>query len=124
MPFDNFFWGHQVSKILIIIVVDPRPAASQLRSSQFTPSALQNFAIPSRDVITMVATVNGGVAYRNQMIPMFAEELRNSKHEGDIYEIFLRTHYRFAMRYLNQIPEFCSTLTQKLSLKNIFKSQP
>ena len=69
----------------------------------------------------MAVTVNAGTAYRNQMIPMFAEELRNSEHRGDIYEIFLRTHYRFRNCYLNHVPEFCSTLTQKLSLKNIFK---
>ena len=105
-----------------IFVADPIPGASQLHESGFKPTAMQNFAIPSRDMITMVATVNGGVAYRNQMIPMFAEELRNSTHHGDIYEIFLRTHYRFQTRHLNQIPLFCSTLTQMLSLRNIFKS--
>ena len=69
----------------------------------------------------MAVTVNAGTAYRNQMIPMFAEELRNSEHRGDIYEIFLRTHYRFRNCYLNHVPEFCYTLTQKLSLKSIFK---
>lgn len=107
--------------LLGYFTADPRPAATQPRTTGFTPTALRNFSIPSRDVITMVATVNGGVAYRNEMIPMFAEELRNATHQGDIYEIFLKTHYRFHMRHLNQIPEFCSTLTQKLSLRNIFK---
>ena len=68
----------------------------------------------------MVATVNGGDAYRNQMIPLFAQELKDSANKGDIYEIFLKTHYRLQKQVPDQIPEFRSTLTQKLSLRNIF----
>ena len=68
----------------------------------------------------MVASVNGGMAFRNQMIPMFAQELKDSANNGDIYEIFLKTHYRLQKVVPDQVPEFRSTLTQKLSLRNIF----
>ena len=39
----------------------------------------------------MVATVNGGDAYGNQMIPMFAQELKDSANKGDISQDSLPT---------------------------------
>ena len=125
--------------------LDPAPPASQQRTSgtaasgsaasipgastrgeQGGPPPRSGYTIESRDMITMTATVNGDVAYRNQMIPLFASELQNSSNDGDIYEIFLRTHGRLREKLKgtvaeNQIPEFRSTLTQKLCLRNIFK---
>lgn len=76
----------------------------------------------------MMSTVSGSVAYRNLMIPMFAEELRDSTNNGDIYEIFLNTHEKLNNKLKgtteeDQIPEYRSTLTKKLSLRNIFKQQ-
>ena len=70
----------------------------------------------------MFASVSGGVAYRNFMIPMFAEELRQSSEmEGDIYEVFLRTHNRLKKVVpADQIPEIRSTLSLKLCLTNIY----
>lgn len=80
-----------------------------------------HYNIQHRDVVTMVATISGEVAYRNMMIPMFAEHLKNSK--GDIYQTFLRTHNQLKIEIPEQIPEFRSTLTHRLSLKNIFKPE-
>lgn len=100
--------------------------ASRLTRSQPQDTMPQHFKIQSRDVITMMATVDGEVAYRNFMIPMFAEELRSSANNGDIYEIFLKTHEKLVDRLpadARQIPEFRSTLTKKLCLRNIFVPQ-
>lgn len=69
----------------------------------------------------MVAAVSGTEAYQNQMIPMFAQELKDPANKGDIYEIFLKTHHRLRTQVPDQIPEFRSTLSLKLSLRNIFK---
>ena len=79
----------------------------------------QDYSIQWNDFITLVATVKGGVAYRNQMIPVFAEELKNSEH-GDIYEIFLKTRRRLGELIPHQIPELRSTLSKKLSLRRMF----
>ena len=64
----------------------------------------------------MSATVRGEVAKRNNMIPLFAEELR--RRGGDMYEAFLWTNYRFTMLSKPQVPIFHMTLTQKLLLHN------
>ena len=108
-------------------LADPAPPQSQSRRP---PSAVaareeipQYFEIQSRDVITMMASVDGDVAYRNYMIPMFAEELRDSSNNGDIYEIFVKTHEKLIKKLpteARQIPEFRSTLRKKLCLRNIF----
>lgn len=84
------------------------------------------YTLENRDMIAMTASVSSDVAYRNQMIPLFASELRDSSENGDIYEIFLKSHGRLRDKLKgtmaeNQIPEFRSTLTQKLCLRNIFK---
>ena len=84
------------------------------------PLPTHDYNIQWKDFITMMATVKGGVAYREQMIPVFAEELKNSE-KGDIYEIFVKTHQRLHKLIPDQIPEFRSTLTQKLSLRNFFQ---
>ena len=112
---------------MILGSFDPAPPASQRRQppSVLTPTeeTPQHFKIQSRDVITMMATVDGDVAYRNYMIPMFAEELRDSSNNGDIYEIFVKTHEKLIKKLpaeARQIPEFRSTLRKKLCLRNIF----
>ena len=97
---------------------DPGPPGRQPRRDPQT----SHFTLQHRDVLTMFASVSGGVAYRNFMIPMFAEELRQSSdREGDIYEVFLRTHNRLKKEVpAEQILEIRSTLSQKLCLTNIF----
>ena len=108
-------------------LADPAPPQSQRGGPPSAVSAQdaipRHFKIQSRDVITMMATVDGDVAYRNYMIPMFAEELRDSSNNGDIYEIFVKTHEKLIKKLptgARQIPEFRSTLTKKLCLRNIF----
>ena len=64
----------------------------------------------------MSATVRGEAAKRNNMIPLFAEELR--RRGGDMYEAFLWTNYQFTMLSNPQVPIFHMTLTQKLLLHN------
>lgn len=71
-----------------------------------------------RDVIALVGSVRGEPAKRNTMIPIFAEELQNPEHSGEIYEMFLRTNYQFNLMNKPQIPIVHSTLTQKLFLKS------
>ena len=117
--------------------VDPRPPLTTSTRTESTVSENQavqqtgnveraGYTIEHRDVITMMSTVSGGVAYRQQMIPMFAEELRDSANNDDIYEIFLKTHEKLRIKLKGtagegQIPEYRSTLTKKLSLRKIFK---
>ena len=115
---------------LFIAGLDPKPPQSQKSASQPVNQMglvqKAGYTIEHRDVITMMSTVSGGVAYRQQMIPMFAEELRDSANNGDIYEIFLKTHEKLRNKLKgtageDQIPDYRSTLTKKLSLRNIFK---
>ena len=106
----------------------PGQAAPATSSHQTTQSSqprhistieAQDYSIQWDDFITLVATVKGGVAYRNQMIPVFAEELKNSEY-GDIYEVFLKTRRRLRELIPHQIPELRSTLSKKLSLRRMF----
>ena len=122
---------------IVLAGVDPRPPPTRSTTTQSTVSENQavhqrgnveraGYTIEHRDVITMMSTVIGGVAYRQQMIPMVAQELRNSVNNGDIYDIFLKTHEKLRNKLKgtsgeDQIPEYRSTLTKKLSLRNIFK---
>lgn len=112
---------------------DPLPPRSQIRQlPRSTPSEITNpiaqqssnsgedYSLQWNDFLTMVATVRGGFAYRNKMIPIFADELKNSVN-GDIYEVFLKTRSSLQKEVPDQIPEFRSTLTKKLSLRNIFQ---
>ena len=99
------------------------PATSAHQTTQ--SSQLQHIStIEAQDYsihyfITLVATVKGGLAYRNQMIPVFAEELKNSEH-GDIYEVFLKTRRRLGELIPHQILELRSTLSKRLCLRRIF----
>ena len=102
---------------MILGSFDPAPPASQRRQPTsvltLTEETPQYFKIQSRDVITMMATVDGDVAYRNYMIPMFAEELRDPSNNGDIYEIFVKTNEKLEQKLpteARQIPEFRSSL--------------
>ena len=100
----------------------PATSAQTTQSSQLqhiSTIQAQDYSIQWNDFITLVATVKGGVAYRNQMIPVFAEELKNSEH-GDIYEVFLKTRRRLGELIPHQIPELRSTLSKKLSLRRMF----
>ena len=99
---------------------DPVPSSGRLHLPELSNRML-HYDIKWRDFITMVAAVNGTEAYQNQMIPMFAQELKDPTNKGDIYEIFLKTHHRLKTQVPGQIPEFRSTLSLKLSLRNIFK---
>ena len=75
------------------------------------------YTIEHRDVITMMSTVSGGVAYRQQMIPMFAEELRDSANNGDIYEIFLKTHEKLRNKLKVQLVRVRFLNTDQLLLR-------
>ena len=139
-PKKSTLWWEKSSyfpfQCLYLAGVDPRPPSTQSTTTQSTVSRNQptqqtgnveraGYTIEHRDVITMMSTVSGGVAFRQQMIPMFAEELRDSANNGDIYEIFLKTHEKLRNKLKgtageDQIPEYRSTLTKKLSLRNIF----
>ena len=120
----------------VLAGVDPRPPPTRSTTTQSTVSENQavhqrgnveraGYTIEHRDVITMMSTVSGGVAYRQQMIPMFAGELKNSANNDDIHEIFLKTHEKLRNKLKGtagegQILEYRSSLTHKLSLRNIF----
>ena len=117
--------------------VDPRPPPTTSARAQSTVSENQavqqtgnveraGYTIEHRDVIIVMSTVSGGVAYRQQMIPMFAEELKNSANNDNVHEIFLKTHEKLRNKLKGtagegQILEYRSSLTHKLSLRNIFK---
>ena len=58
--------------------------------------------------------------WHQELATEFAQELKDSANNGDIYEIFLKTHYRLQKVVPDQVPKFRSALTQKLSLRNIF----
>lgn len=75
--------------------------------------------------MVIIASVNGGVAWRNLMIPHFAENLSKLTRNEDLNEVFLRTHnaVRINSEY-QQTAELRSTLTHKLCLRNIFKVPP
>ena len=100
-----------------------------------------HFDVTFCDVVAIVASVNGGVAYRGLMIPEFSEELQRTREEQerrkkagepevscDITELFYKTHSAVRKRLMElgisrdgQICEMRTTLTQKLSLTNMFK---
>lgn len=87
----------------------------------------KHFDLKHADFMVLMATVNGGVAQRNSMIPMFAERLSQSADDDDLYEVFLRTNTDIQQAVPRQVSEFRSTFNKKLSLRKVFKpatSQP
>lgn len=95
--------------------------ACQTSADEYNPDIDRQepgFSITRRDTIALSATIRGQPAKRNTMIPIFADELRNTANKGEIYEVFLQTNYRFTMMNKPQIPIVHSTLTQKLYLKS------
>lgn len=79
-----------------------------------------NFDIKFRDFMVLIASVNGGAAHRNTMIPLFTKNLSQSTATEDLYEVFLKTHRGIITTASEQVPEFRSTLTHKLCLRKVF----
>lgn len=82
---------------------------------------IEAYNIQHRDTVTIIATVTGGIAERNEMVPIFARLLKNSTNNQCISEIFPKMHDELKGKVSDQIPEFRSTLTKKLCLRKIFQ---
>lgn len=82
---------------------------------------VDHFEIRHPDIMVLMASINGGLAYRNLMITMFSRNLSNSTAEEDLYDVFLKTHREILNSTPDQVAEFRSTLRRKLFLK---QSQP
>lgn len=94
-----------------------------------------HFDVTHCDVVSIVASVNGGAAFRNLMIPEFAKELRRARKVQeetglhlDVTELFYKTHSAVRQHLESkgysrdaQICELRTTLTKKLSLTKMFK---
>ena len=99
-----------------ISIVD---AASELHDASSTSSAPTHFDIRYPDTMVMIATVNGGKAERNVMIPLLAKHLRECEEDEDLYEVFVRTNRDVVGENSCQVSEFRSTLRYKLCLRNV-----
>lgn len=80
-----------------------------------------HYDLQQRHLMVLTATVNGGIADRGQLIPIFARHLKHSGPDADMYDIFMKTHNELMEKVPDQIPEFRSTLTKKLCLKNMIR---
>lgn len=92
-------------------------------SSQQTITAAESeiYNLKHRDTVTIIATIGGGIAARNEMIPIFARLLKNSTEAQCISEIYLKMHDELRGKVHDQIPEFRTTLSKKLCLRKIFQ---
>ena len=82
----------------------------------------ETYSIQHRDTATIIATVKGGLAERNEMVPIFAKLLKNSTHNQCITEVYHKMHGELKGKGSDQIPVLTSTLTKKLCLRKIFQS--
>lgn len=89
------------------------------RCSSSTSST--HFDILHDDFIVLMSTINGGLAVRGKLFEIFADVLKRSGCNEDIYNIFLKTRQRLRAEVPDQISELRSTLDRKLCLRNIFK---
>ena len=82
----------------------------------------ETYSIQHRDTATIIATVKGGLAERNEMVPIFAKLLKDSTHNQCITEVYHKMHGELKGKGSDQIPVLTSTLTKKLCLRKIFQS--
>lgn len=74
------------------------------------------------DFMLMMATIGGGTAHRNLMIPMLCKHLDELGPQEDMYQAFLRTH-RVILSHVTenelteQVAEFRSTLRKQVILQ-------
>ena len=101
-----------------ISIVD---AASELHDASSTSSAPTHFDIRYPDTMVMIATVNGGKAERNVMIPLLAHNIIESSTDADIHDIFLKTTDEVRREVPTQVPEYRSTTRLKVCLKQVYR---
>lgn len=92
---------------------------------------IPHFDVLYRDVVAIIATINGGVAHRNLMIPEFAKELGRSREEldktgvhADITQLFYKTNLAVKNEVCEQVCELRTTCTKSLSLTKMFRPPP
>ena len=68
-----------------------------------------------------MATVSGGLSYRNVLIPYLVEHMETLGEDDDIYDSFLKASWRIQEEYPDQTPIFMSTMTKKFCLGKFLK---
>ena len=76
------------------------------------------YKIQGPDISILAATINSQIAFRNLMIPLLAENIRNSWLDTDLYVIFRQTSDMVRTEEPQQVPEHRSTLRYKLCQKD------
>lgn len=71
-------------------------------------------------MVVIAATINKQTATRDLMIPLLAKNLKNSGHDEDLQEVFLRTTNELRIEEPAQVPEYRTSMQRKLCLHHIF----
>ena len=80
-----------------------------------------HFDLTTRDTMVLMATVNGGKAKRNTMIPLLAKHLRAIGEDESMYDVFLKTQEDIERIGEGQILELRSTMKKRLCLRNVYE---
>lgn len=90
-----------------------------------------HFALRHPDFLVIMATIHGGYANRNLLIPQFVKALLDSPIHADLNDVFVQTNRAIidqtgqsgSQYALAQIAEKRSTLTRLLFLHNVFNKE-
>ena len=115
-PWDSSWLDPQLGAILIpwLLHTDFTEETQDARGTSEEPDT--HFEIKHPDTMVLMATVSGSRARRNNIIPLFAEHLKNSSTDEDLYEVFLKTNRDIEMQESTQVAEFWATFKYWLCL--------